>query len=201
MRKVPFLLGLFLLLTLPALAQERPSAPAFEVYAGYALGHLNAGANASNNEHHNINGWDAQAMAHVNPWMALVIDYSGYTGTPNVAGGPVDWRIHSLMAGPQLTWRRNSRITPFAHALFGATRLNAFVGTDSLVETNFSMALGGGVDFWATKHFSVRAGQFDYYMTRFPNVDFSTGTGIASPDRQNSWRFSSGLLFRFGKRD
>jgi len=199
MRKVPFVLGLFLLLSLPALAQEAPSAPAFEVYAGYALGHLNTGMIASNNEHHKINGWDAQALAHVNRWLALVVDYNGYTGTPSISGFPVDWRIHALMGGPQISWRRFNRFTPFAHALFGATRLNAFANGDSIVQTNFSMALGGGVDVSLTKHFAVRAGQLDYFMTRFPSMDPFTGNPIAQ--RQNSLRFSAGVLFRFGKRD
>src|SRR5712691_7265885 len=134
MRKIPFVLVLFLFLALPALAQEQPSAPAFEVYAGYALGDLNMGQVASNSQRHHINGWDAQALAHINPWMALAVDYSGYTGTPNVAGIPIDWRIHSVMGGPQIAWRRHSRITPFAHALFGVTRLSAFAAGDSIVQ-------------------------------------------------------------------
>ena len=199
MRKVPFVLFLFPFLALPALAQEEPSAPAFEVYAGYALGHLNMGQLASNSQRHHINGWDAQALAHINRWMALTVDYNGYTGTPNVAGIPIDWRIHSVMGGPQIAWRQ-SRITPFAHARFGVTRLNAFAAGDSIVQTNFSMAFGGGVDFAVTQHIAVRAGQLDYLMTRFPSMNLTTGN-LTVPDRQSSLRFSSGVLLRFGRRD
>ncbi len=56
MRKTPFVLVLFLFLELPASAQAQPTAPAFEVYAGYALDRLNMGQLASNRQRHHING-------------------------------------------------------------------------------------------------------------------------------------------------
>src|SRR5712691_5849286 len=99
MRRIPFLLGLFLILSLPALAQESPSAPAAELYAGYAYGRLNTGLVTANDQQHNLNGWNAQVAANLNHWLGLVFDYSGYTGTPIVAGGPVDQRIQAFMVG------------------------------------------------------------------------------------------------------
>ena len=115
------------------------------------------------------------------------VDYNSYTRTFDIAGTPIDWR-------------RYSRITPFAHALFGITHLNAFAAGDSIVQTNFSMAFGGGVDFAVTKHIAVRAGRLDDLMTRFPSMNSTTGN-LTVADRQSSLRFSSGVLLRFGRRD
>src|SRR2546426_12468199 len=126
MRRIPFLLGLFLILSLPALAQESPSAPAAELYAGYAYGRLNTGLVTANDQQHNLNGWNAQVAANMNHWLGLVFDYSGYTGTPIVAGGPVDQRNQAFMGGPRVTRRRHGRGDPYVPNPFRATRLYPF---------------------------------------------------------------------------
>src|SRR3989441_8858380 len=126
MRRIPFLLGLFLILSLPALAQESPSAPAAELYAGYAYGRLNTGLVTANDHQHNLNGWNAQVAANLNHWLGLVFDYSGYTGTPIVAGGPVDQRIHAFIGGPRGSWRGPCRANTYSHTLFGASGRHAF---------------------------------------------------------------------------
>src|SRR3989442_2839285 len=144
MRRIPFLLGLFLILALPALAQESPSAPAAELYAGYAYGRLNTGLVTANDHQHNLNGWNAQVAANLNHWLGLVFDYSGYTGTPIVAGGPVDQRIQAFMGGPRVTWRGHGRGDPYVHTLFGATRIHAFPGAGSARGTSVFLAPGRG---------------------------------------------------------
>src|SRR3989442_15691080 len=128
MRRIPFLLGLFLILSLPALAQESPSAPAAELYAGYAYGRLNTGLVTANDHQHNLNGWNAQVAANLNHWLGLVFDYSGYTGTPIVAGGPVCQRIPAFNGGPRATWRRHGPVNPYGHTPFRTTRILTFCG-------------------------------------------------------------------------
>src|SRR3989442_4698075 len=122
MRRIPFLLGLFLILALPALAQESPSAPAAELYAGYAYGRLNTGLVTANDHQHNLNGWNAQVAANLNHWLGLVFDYSGYTGTPIVAGRPLYQRIHGVIGRPPVTCRGHGRLDPYGHNPFSATR-------------------------------------------------------------------------------
>jgi hypothetical protein len=80
----------------------------------------------------------------------------------------------------------SERFTPFAHALFGGARSSSSVFGFSASETAFAMALGGGVDI-GSRNLAFRIGQFDYLMTRFGGV------------RQNDFRYSAGIVFRFGK--
>ena len=84
---------------------------------------------------------------------------------------------------------RRGKITPFAQVLFGGV-----VTTDGIVrstgtENNFAMTAGGGVDFKVSKHVSVRPVQAEYFMTKIPD-------GLNN--RQNNFRFSAGVVFRFG---
>ncbi len=54
-------------------------------------------------------------------------------------------------------------------------------------ETDFAFVLGGGLDVKVSKHFAIRAGQFDYELVN------SSGGG-----HQNYFRFSAGVGFGFG---
>jgi hypothetical protein len=51
------------------------------------------------------------------------------------------------------------------------------------------MTAGGGIDFKVSKHVSVRPVQADYFLTKIPD-------GLNN--RQNNFRFSAGVVFRFG---
>src|SRR2546422_7713826 len=112
MRRIPFLLGLFLILSLPALAQESPSAPAAELYAGYAYGRLNTGLVTANDHQHNLNGWNAQVAANLNHWLGLVFDYRDRKSTRlNSSHGYISYAVfclkkkttNSMMAGSAST--------------------------------------------------------------------------------------------------
>jgi hypothetical protein len=54
---------------------------------------------------------------------------------------------------------------------------------------SFALVLGGGLDLKVTRHFAVRAGQFDYQLVN------SSANGHG---HQNDFRFSSGIVFGFG---
>ena len=54
------------------------------------------------------------------------------------------------------------------------------------------MTLGGGVDVKASEHVAIRLGQVEYLMTRFKETS-------ASRQTQNNLRFSTGIVYRFGR--
>jgi hypothetical protein len=56
---------------------------------------------------------------------------------------------------------------------------------------SIALALGGGVDIKVTRHFLVRAGEFDY--------QFVNGRGSV-PGHQIDYRFSTGVVFTLGRR-
>jgi hypothetical protein len=76
---------------------------------------------------------------------------------------------------------------------------NLFPGPLALVNarlTNsdnaFSMKVGGGLDYRFNKHFSVRALEVDYILTRFPAIF----TGVRA--NQNNLGASAGIIFTWG---
>jgi hypothetical protein len=79
-------------------------------------------------------------------------------------------------------------VTPFVQVLFGG------VATSSGIEqigwqSHFAMTAGGGIDLKVSKHFSIRPVQAEYFLTRIPD-------GLNN--RQNNFRYSAGVVFRFG---
>jgi opacity protein-like surface antigen len=102
-------------------------------------------------------------------------------------------RLYNFLAGPEFKARNSTRLTPFAHLLGGAAHTSASFTTPgptlniSLArsDTNFAMALGGGLDIRATKRVSFRA-QMDY------NPIFQNST---SGGRRDLVRISLGALF------
>jgi hypothetical protein len=97
----------------------------------------------------------------------------------------------SAMGGLQVTDRSRAPWAPFAHALFGATRVNAdlTVGqtTTNNSVTGFTTALGGGLDLLMGP-VAIRLIQADFLLIR------------ADDFKHEGARISSGLVWRFGQR-
>jgi len=195
-----------------AAAQETP---AVEIFGGYSLFHFDdqdaepflVGLAPGSSVNKNVHGFEVSAQFNANKWLGFVADVSGHYGTfVNVAATPaptpafnVSGNIYNFLFGPQLNYR-TEKATVFAHALFGANRLGidamgAPINTAALSDTGFGMALGGGVDFNATKKVAIRVGQFDYILS---NHTFSQ-YGLNLP-HQNNFRFSAGLVLKLGQR-
>ena len=61
------------------------------------------------------------------------------------------------------------------------------------MRTRFAAAYGGGLDWNVSKHFAVRLGQFEDLYTQFDaNIGFGSGGGGS----QNSFRYSTGVVFK-----
>jgi len=52
------------------------------------------------------------------------------------------------------------------------------------------MTAGGGIDIKITKLIAIRPVQAEYFLTKIPD-------GLNN--RQNNFRFSAGIVFRFGR--
>ncbi len=97
-----------------------------------------------------------------------------------------------LLGGFQYKAHNDSRLQPFAHALFGVSLFRGFTSNISASgnvftiddATSFGMALGGGLDIRAGKRIDVRLFQADYSPTHF-------GSGW-----QNNIRLSFGIIFK-----
>ena len=114
--------------------------------------------------------------------LGVAVDISGhYTG---------EMEEYNFLIGPQYSYTlKGMRL--YGHAMFGKARDRLRQpGTTNLEPSDLhkAIALGGGVDIPVTDRFSFRAIQADYLITNAFNTT------------QHNLRFSTGLIFRFGKR-
>lgn len=207
--------------------------PKAQVFGGYSLMHLGHGgltgplldvdlkqdSNPFALADYSLNGWNAEAQYNASPWLGVAADFGGRSDTPitasrgrTLAGLPKE-TAYSILAGPVISYPTKSRITPFAHALFGwdRTSLGASTITGSVTPpvpvaatnyTDFAMALGGGIDYKIARHISIRAGQLDWYRTTVNLNKFYTsafgGTLLQGlHTKQTNYRFSAGVVVRF----
>src|SRR5215471_2386302 len=177
MRKLVWIFGLFLLLTIPAAAQDFPKA---EVFGGYSYFHANILGTGFN-----FHGGSGSIAFNLNHWLAIVGDVGGYHN----GDFGISTNVITYLFGPKFSYRRAGRITPFAQALFGAAHENEnFIGVTAS-DNAFAMALGGGLDARVTQHVGIRLIQAEYLLTKFPDGE---------NDRQNNARISAGIVFRWG---
>jgi opacity protein-like surface antigen len=193
---------ILLFFTISLAAQEMPRV---EIFGGYALARIDDSQGLTGG-HINQNGWNAAVAVNINKYMGGVADFGGYYGThrlppftaltcptcPMTTPSPfqASTKFHTFMFGPQVSFRLHS-VTPFLHALFGAAHehgeLVPSVASVSSSASGFAWAAGGGVDINFAHRFAYRV-QGDFM--RFSLIKFQ-------PD-ENNWRFSTGLVFRFG---
>ncbi|HSY35449.1 MAG TPA: hypothetical protein VK814_06840 [Acidobacteriaceae bacterium] len=186
--------------------------PKVELFLGYS--HLGTVSNDTvpGNRMVGLNGGSASVAFNLNRYIGLVADVGGYddsqlqlTGTganePLVVSS--SGTAYTFLFGPRFSFRNSTRFTPFAQVLVGGVHasdvtVSGCAGTSCTplpAQTALAMTVGGGLDIRLTRHFSIRAVQAEYLMTRFADVAIGS-TGAATP--QNDLRLSSGLLFTFG---
>jgi opacity protein-like surface antigen len=174
-------------MALPVKAQD--DATKLEAYAGYDYIRFNVNANVSGippSQSFNGNGGGGQLEFNANNWLGIVADLSGY-GVTDTSSHLVGWVIPYLF-GPRINFR-HGRVTPFAQALFGGVLASSTIGGLGS-QNNFAMTAGGGIDICVSRHFSIRPVQAEYFLTKIPD-------GLNN--RQNNFRFSAGIIFRFGR--
>jgi hypothetical protein len=173
------LLGLWLL-AMPSLAQNAPNADVSVQYSplyilkGYTIW---------------MNGVSGSVGHDVNNWFGVAGDFGAYRGhVPEAFTG------ETYMAGPRFTYHKFDRFVPFAQdlfvqALFGGSHFSESTGGITGGGSQFTFALGGGVDIGlgSTQKFALRP-QLEY-------VGIRSG-GSTTP----SARLSIGVVYRIGQR-
>jgi opacity protein-like surface antigen len=181
------------LFALPLLAQAQES-PRTEVFGGYS--YMRADADAAGGDQ-DLNGFNASFTYNFNSFLGATAEFSGLFANvqaATVVGGvptttTANLNNYYFLFGPKFAFRGNGRFTPFAHVLLGAVTqdLSLNNGTSVPNNTQFAMAIGGGLDINFTEKISVRGAQVDYIMTRVvPNTN------------QNNLRASTGLVLKLG---
>jgi opacity protein-like surface antigen len=172
-----------MMLALPVLAQAQEY-PRTEIFGGYSYLHADDDDGGLD-----LHGWNASFNQNIVKWAGIKADFSGHYGDVTLAPGlGADISAHLFLVGPHFAVRKNERVIPFVHALFGVARTDVTffgpVGKITQRDSAFALALGGGVDIKIIDNLAVRLFQADYVLTRFDD------------DNQNSFRVSTGLVLR-----
>lgn len=194
--KTRYILVALLVSGTAAMAQE-VSTPQVEVGLNYSFNRINPGGGYSA---YNSNGGFADIEYNINRHVGLVADLgANYTGTAN--GNSIGNTTFEYLFGPRFNLRRG-RFNPYFQTLFGEQRFSngfapasagapggPFLGTS---QTNFSMAIGGGLDIAVTNHLSVRPVEVDYFPTQVASG--------SSNFTQNNFRYAAGVVLRLGSK-
>lgn len=172
------------------MAQEYPT-PKVEVGLNYSFNRLNPNSGLSA---YSANGGFADLEYNFTRNLGIVADLgANYTGTAN--GISVSNTTFEYLFGPRYNIR-HGRWNPYIQALFGEERFsNGFApgtpfGYTGASQTNFAMALGGGLDIAVTRELSVRPFEVDYMPLQVPfgNQRYT----------QNDFRYAAGVVMRLG---
>ncbi len=195
MRKIVWLCGVILLLSVPAMAQD--DLPTFDLFGGYSYVHVSFSGDSSGNITGNLNGGSGAVAFYPSKHFGFVGDFGGYklgTLKQGSLSADVSGSVITYLFGPRIRFG-GERATPFAQALFGGAHVGDITSGGSSIcsttcsENAFAMTLGGGLDVKVSQHFAIR-GQAEYLLTRFTDPT-SSSSGKAT---QNNARISVGIV-------
>jgi hypothetical protein len=169
-----------------------------EFFGGYSYGSIASSAGRSISRL----GYLGSFTTNVNRWAALETSAGAQYNQQRLTLPTGDYMVnswsYSFLSGPRLAFR-TQRITPFVHGLFGIARNLAYDKTTYDAATNtvyvpyesgFAAAVGGGIDFGASRRLILRT-QGDYFITQ-PG-------GTVGLTKQNDFRAAVGIAFTFGR--
>lgn len=162
-------------------AAQKSLIPGIEVFGGYS--HLSFPSGGLGFESWTqMNGFEAAVtIPHIYKGMGITFD-----GSANYA---TTLEQYNYFVGPQYKWEFN-KFTFIAHGLYGRAQTRIREPGSTFVEPSDrqrALAFGGEVDVPISDRFSIRAVQADYI--------FASAFGST----RNSFRISTGLIYRFGK--
>jgi hypothetical protein len=166
-----------------ASAQSKSKLPEIDVFGGYSYLRFDAKTLGFANDL-NLNGADVSvSMPELYRGLGAALDISAHFAT--------ELEEFNYMIGPQYTYEwKGMRL--YGHGLFGKARARLRQPGTTNVEPSYlsnATALGGGIDLPLSGKFSVRIIQADYLITKDFNVT------------QHNVRLSTGVIYRFGKKE
>lgn len=195
MRK-PILMILFLICSGPLCVAQTQEDQKNEFFAGYSYHSADINTLTIDPRRTSQNGVNLEYTRNVTKNVGITGDVSAHfhRDTSSTTGGTFTRKRdqYFFLGGLQFKAHNDSRLQPFAHALFGVSLFRGFtsnIGPSGNVftfddATSFGMALGGGFDVRAGKRIDIRVVQVDYSPTYF-------GSGT-----QHNIRLSFGIIFK-----
>ncbi len=180
----------------------------FDIYLGYAFVSEGYGPRAG------IHGWNLEGVWNINRNIGFTVDISGNNGSQDItttaasflgAGkSDVDHDMYYFLFGPKLT-RHVEDFQIYSHFLVGVAHGQASQvfkpasGAASTFfaakDTNFALAVGGGVDYMLSQRWGWRLLEVDFMWKQL-----SGGAAFPFPGGSDDIRVTTGLIFRWGER-
>jgi opacity protein-like surface antigen len=175
------LTSIVLVLSCFAAAQDHfaPDHSKVDIFGGYQFTHVALGHDSDG---FNLNGWNASVSGYFNKYLGISADFSG--GRYDSPFG-INSKVYPYLVGPTARFPKHTKMTPFAHVLFGGAHLNASSLGLSGSDNSFAWAMGGGVDVYVSSRFSVRLAEADWLRTQFAD------------STQSNFRCSGGVVIKF----
>jgi hypothetical protein len=168
--------------------------PAIEVFGGYSYLNFDTTSPSGSNivaQRLGLQGWNVSFSAHVFHRIAAEADISGHSLSTCENITNLSCSDTSYMFGPRFKFgKSSSRITAFVHGLAGEDNATLVYNQGTVSDTSFAFAVGGGVDYWITRHIGAQLGPADFFWTQHLKT-------YDAPS-QNNIRVSGGIIFRFG---
>jgi opacity protein-like surface antigen len=195
MRKLLFMAFLFAGCTSLSSGQT-PDEPKHEFFAGYSFHSADINTLTIDPHRTGQNGANIAYKRNLNSVVGFKVDASAHfkRDSQTLAGGQFSSRRdqYYFLAGLEFEKRGNRGVTPFAHALAGAslfrgfTTLNTPTGNIFTFDdaTSLAIAVGGGLDVRVSDRIAMRVFQVDYIPSFF------------GPGRQDNFRMSVGVVFK-----
>jgi len=195
MRKLLFMTFLIACSTSLSLAQT-VEAPKNEFFVGYSFHSADINTLTIDPHRTGQNGVNLAYQRNINRHVGLKLDASAHfkRDSQQLGGGQFSSKRdqYYFLGGVEFKAPGDSRVTPFAQALAGASLFRGFTTHTSPAgnvftfddATSFAMAVGGGLDVRANDRIDIRIIQANYSPTFF-------GSG-----RQDNIRLSFGVIFK-----
>lgn len=200
-----------MILTCASLAAAQSDYKKFEIFAGYSHNRIDTGIDDDDldlsdviDEREGFHGFNAAVTGNISRYVGLKFDVSGHFKSQTLPifsiqnAVDVDSRLFNFLGGVQIKDNSSEKtFKPFAHALAGVAhgrnRVNIRqVGCvaifpspcpveETISETGFGAAFGGGIDIRANDRIDIRVIQLDYNPTRLfdsTQHNFRIGVGI-----------------------
>lgn len=149
-------------------------------------------------------------------YLRLTGEFAGHYRTTGIQSTLSDEKVrlaeYQFLGGPELVFRRNAKVTPFVRTLFGIAARHYYTPSDDAqsprdvlaVDYGFASAFGGGLDITLSRHWALRALQFDYLLMHLaqdqPQLSPIRDQLPAAESWQHNYRFSFGMVVRLGER-
>lgn len=150
-----------------------------------------------------LDGFDLNAGWWFSPKVAMSFNYGNLYDnssvvaftTSSLGSVTVKSRLQNILVGPRIAFdslKRDSKAIPFAELLFGGSHLRttisqAIPGENNASDSAFTWALGGGIDYAVSPHWTARI-NLDFVRTHFADAG------------QSRLRLGMGGAYTFGTR-